>query len=212
MHLPQILPGTTEDGQIGTNQHSNRQNAYSIVQYGTGARLIPDGAINGAHLVQTSLSRSLGLATRKLTMINVPADEAGVGEFCFRACKPGPKAGTFCQHNYHVIGCEWDMSDNNDSVFEACQAPVGVYCASTFLRGQPAGPPAHYTSIAPVTSILAVTTDVHSHMSFTTSNVGSTSTFPLSSAAGQARVHRERSALTVGSALNISMLGAVSVV
>jgi hypothetical protein len=69
-------------------------------------------------------------------------------EFCFRACKPGPKAAQMCQHIYDVMGCRWNMPANYDAgVFESCKGdsgqPMGVYGASTFHQGDPATPAGH---------------------------------------------------------------------
>jgi hypothetical protein len=46
-------------------------------------------------------------------------------EFCFRACKPGPKAATLCQHIYDVMGCQWNMPGNYDAGFSECLADSG---------------------------------------------------------------------------------------
>ncbi|KAI0676230.1 hypothetical protein C8Q78DRAFT_961321 [Trametes maxima] len=158
---------------------------------GHGTRLIPDGAIQGAHFVQTpDYVQITGIGD--LTKINIPAgDEGGeldphgadgngnpigglvfsnafgqlaqihewtnfmsASEFCFRACKDGPKAPALCQHIYDVMGCAWNMPGNyNAGSFDRCLAdtgePMGVYGASTFHQGDPVTPPAHP---APATS------------------------------------------------------------
>ncbi|KAF8814669.1 hypothetical protein BYT27DRAFT_7205623 [Phlegmacium glaucopus] len=205
--------GTNQCG-TAANQTSNCQNAYinsvtdfcvfappdpgpgSVIgnterievawctQNGTGARLIPDGAITGAHFVQTpDFVQVTGIGN--LQLINIPAGDGGgeldphgadgngnpigglvfssafgqvqqihewtnfigVDQFCFRACKPGPLAPTFCQHIYDVMGCEWNMPASYDPGFESCQGdsgePMGVYGGSTFFQGQPATPPPH---------------------------------------------------------------------
>jgi len=69
-------------------------------------------------------------------------------QFCFRACKPGPMAPTWCQHIYDVMGCAWNMPANYDlGVFENCAGdsgqPMGVYGASTFHQGDAVTPSAH---------------------------------------------------------------------
>ncbi|PPQ70396.1 hypothetical protein CVT24_013134, partial [Panaeolus cyanescens] len=143
---------------------------------GTGSRLIPDGTITGAHFVQTpdfvQVTGTLvtkverggillmllitgnpigGLvfttAFGKLEQIHEWTNFMSDSMFCFRACKPGPMAPTFCQHIYDVMGCEWNMPANYDPGFETCKAdsgePMGVYGGSTFFQGQPATPPAH---------------------------------------------------------------------
>ena len=45
----------------------------------------------------------------------------GADQFCFRECKPGPLAPTFCQHIYDIMGCAWNMPANYDPGFESCQ-------------------------------------------------------------------------------------------
>ncbi|ESK92439.1 macrofage activating glycoprotein [Moniliophthora roreri MCA 2997] len=173
---PQSVIGNTERIEV----------AWCIKQ-GYGTRLIPDGAITGAHFVQTpDFVQVTGVGN--LTLLNIPAGDQGgeldphgadgngnpVGglvfsnaftggdveqlfewtnfmsaeQFCFRACKRGPMAPTFCQHIYDVMGCAWNMPANYDAnVFEKCQGesgePMGVYGGSTFFQGQPVTPPAH---------------------------------------------------------------------
>ncbi|PFH49588.1 hypothetical protein AMATHDRAFT_147435 [Amanita thiersii Skay4041] len=169
------------------------------IKNGTGARLIPDGTITGAHFVRTpDFIQITGVGN--LTALNVPAGDAGgeldphgadgngnpIGglvfssafgqlqqihewtnfisdtQFCFRACKPGPMAATWCQHIYDTLGCAWNMPANyNPGVFEQCQGdsgePMGVYGSSTFFQGQPVTPDAHpapsSSSCVPRTSI-----------------------------------------------------------
>ncbi|KAF8069106.1 hypothetical protein FPV67DRAFT_1105941 [Lyophyllum atratum] len=83
-------------------------------------------------------------------------------QFCFRACKPGPMAPTWCQHIYDEMGCAWNMPANYDpGVFENCKGdsgePMGVYGASTFHQGEPVTPSAHpvpsSSSCAPLSTI-----------------------------------------------------------
>lgn len=69
-------------------------------------------------------------------------------EFCFRACKPGPKAPQWCEHVYDLLGCEWNMPANYAAgTFEQCLGdsglPMGVYGSSTFEQGAPNTPPPH---------------------------------------------------------------------
>ncbi|KAG6876838.1 hypothetical protein C0992_011568 [Termitomyces sp. T32_za158] len=201
--------------------HSRIEVAW-CTKNGTGTRLIPDGAITGAHFVQTpDFVQVTGVGN--LTFLNIPAGDAGVrpslsvsylipphphpgrgmharthasmhrrspnkspqldphgqdgngnpigglvfssafgqlqeifewtnfvsdSQFCFRACKPGPMAPTWCQHIYDTLGCAWNMPANYDpGVFEQCKGdsgqPMGVYGGSTFFQGEPATPPAH---------------------------------------------------------------------
>ncbi|KAF9051449.1 hypothetical protein BJ165DRAFT_1448837 [Panaeolus papilionaceus] len=173
-----------EPGPNSVIGNTERIEVAWCLKNGTGARLIPDGTITGAHFVQTpDFVQVTGVGN--LTLINIPAGDQG-GEldphgadgngnpigglvftsafgkleqihewtnfmsdttFCFRACKPGPMAPTFCQHIYDVMGCEWNMPANYDPGFESCQAdsgePMGVYGGSTFFQGQPATPPPH---------------------------------------------------------------------
>ncbi|KAH9888092.1 hypothetical protein C8Q73DRAFT_203327 [Cubamyces lactineus] len=167
---------------------------------GHGTRLIPDGAITGAHFVQTpDYVQITGVGD--LTKINIPkGDEGGeldphgadgngnpIGglvfsnafggqyaqmhewtnfvsdsEFCFRACKDGPKAPALCQHIYDVMGCEWNMpGDYSAGSFDSCLAdsgePMGVYGTSTFHQGDPSTPAAHP---APPTSSCTTTSTI----------------------------------------------------
>ncbi|KAI0783796.1 hypothetical protein C8Q75DRAFT_422333 [Abortiporus biennis] len=83
-------------------------------------------------------------------------------EFCFRACKDGPKAPGLCNHIYDVMGCDWNMPGNYAAgTFERCLAdssePMGVYGGSTFQQGNGNTPPAHpappSSSCTPVSTI-----------------------------------------------------------
>jgi len=83
-------------------------------------------------------------------------------QFCFRACKQGPNATSFCQHIYDVMGCAWNMPGSYDAgVFENCMGddgePMGVYDTSTFKQGQSTTPSAHP---APATSMCTTFTSV----------------------------------------------------
>ncbi|KAF4618516.1 hypothetical protein D9613_010017 [Agrocybe pediades] len=174
-------PNPGADSVIGNTE---RIEVAWCLKNGTGARLIPDGTIKGAHFIQTpDFVQVTGVGD--LTKINIPAgDEGGeldphgadgngnpigglvfssafgqlqqmhewtnfvsADQFCFRACKPGPMAATFCQHIYDVMGCFWNMPGNYDPGFEECKAdsgePMGVYGTSTFFQGQPVTPAAH---------------------------------------------------------------------
>lgn len=47
-------------------------------------------------------------------------------EFCFRACKEGPKGPGLCQHIYDVMGCGWNMPGNYSAgAFENCKGETG---------------------------------------------------------------------------------------
>ncbi|KAI0641490.1 hypothetical protein C8Q79DRAFT_314300 [Trametes meyenii] len=205
---------------------------------GHGTRLIPDGAIQGAHFVQTpDYVQITGVGD--LTKINIPAgDEGGeldphgadgngnpigglvfssafgqlaqmhewtnfmsASEFCFRACKDGPKAPALCQHIYDVMGCAWNMPGNyNPGSFDRCLAdtgePMGVYGGSTFHQGDPSTPAPHpapaTSSCSPVSTIgnglaasgasSAATTTTASSGSATTTTTASGSVSSSSSA------------------------------
>lgn len=87
-------------------------------------------------------------------------------EFCFRACKDGPKAPALCEHIYDVMGCQWNMPGNyNAGTFEKCAAdsgePMGVYGSSTFHQGDPVTPPAHP---APASSQCATLTSIGNNL------------------------------------------------
>lgn len=77
-------------------------------------------------------------------------------QFCFRACKEGPKAPAFCKHStaprvaltyfltmmkfpgqhiYDVMGCDWNMPANySPDVFEQCQGDSGEVRANDYMR------------------------------------------------------------------------------
>ncbi|TCD62764.1 hypothetical protein EIP91_006436 [Steccherinum ochraceum] len=174
-----------EPGPTSTIGDSERIEVSWCIKGGYGTRIIPDGAITGAHFVKTpDFVQITGVGD--LTKLNIPKGDSG-GEldphgadgngnpigglvfssafgdlqqlhewtnymsdsmFCFRACKEGPQAPTFCQHVYDVMGCQWNMPANyNAGTFERCVGdsgePMGVYGGSTFHQGQPATPDAH---------------------------------------------------------------------
>jgi len=110
-----------------------------------GGELDPHGADgNGNPIGGLVFSSGFGQLEQLHEWTNFVSDT----EFCFRACKPGPKAAEWCQHIYDVMGCEWNMPANyNPGVFEQCLGdsgqPMGVYGGSTFFQGQPATPAAH---------------------------------------------------------------------
>ncbi|KDR80200.1 hypothetical protein GALMADRAFT_277444 [Galerina marginata CBS 339.88] len=147
-------PNPGPDSVIGNTE---RIEVAWCLQDGTGARLIPDGTIQGAHFIETPdfvqvTGNPIGglvfsSAFGQLEQLHEWTNFVGADEFCFRACKPGPKAATFCQHIYDVMGCAWNMPGNYDVGFENCQAdsgePMGVYGTSTFFQGQPSTPAAH---------------------------------------------------------------------
>ncbi|KAF9446482.1 hypothetical protein P691DRAFT_673530 [Macrolepiota fuliginosa MF-IS2] len=109
-----------------------------------GGELDPHGADgNGNPIGGLVFSSAFGQLEQIQEWTNFMSDT----EFCFRACKPGPMAATWCQHIYDVMGCAWNMPGNYDTGFDSCAAdsgePMGVYGGSTFFQGQPATPPAH---------------------------------------------------------------------
>ena len=54
-------------------------------------------------------------------------------QFCFRACKDGPRAPALCQHIYDTLGCAWNIPGNYDpGTFERCQGDTNeVRCVSS---------------------------------------------------------------------------------
>jgi len=161
-------------------------------------------------------------------------------EFCFRACKPGPMAATFCQHIYDVMGCDWNMPASYDPGFESCQGdsgePMGVYGSSTFFQGQPVTPAGHpapssssCTTLSTIsngfliagTSIAAPTTSSTSTSAQTSSGSASGRSSSPTGAGGSTSSSSasrsistdqwERTVFTVGSAVVCSMFGALFV-
>lgn len=110
-----------------------------------GGELDPHGADgNGNPIGGLVFSSAFGQLQEIFEWTNFISDT----QFCFRACKPGPMAPTWCQHIYDVMGCNWNMPANyNPGVFENCQGdsgqPMGVYGTSTFHQGDPVTPSAH---------------------------------------------------------------------
>lgn len=68
------------------------------------------------------------------------------GEYCFRACKNGPQAHSYCNNVYDELGCSFNMPAQpvDLGTFESCESDnaqiVGVYTTmghvSTFNQGQ----------------------------------------------------------------------------
>jgi len=116
-------------------------------------------------------------------------------EYCFRACKPGPRAAQLCQHIYDVMGCGWNMPGDYGNGYDTCQAdtgePMGVYGGSTFFQGQPATPPPHP---APSSSSCATTSTIGNGLAAVTSQT-STATATASSS-GQSGASQTPSART----------------
>lgn len=209
---PQPGPGSV----IGNTE---REEVSWCIKEGYGTRLIPDGAITGAHFIETpDFVQITGVGD--LTLLNVPKGDAGgeldphgadgngnpIGglvfssafgqleqilewtnfmsdsQFCFRACKPGPRAAALCQHIYDVMGCEWNMPGNYGTGFTSCQAedgePMGVYGASTFFQGQPVTPAAHP---APSSSNCVTTSTIANGFVVTTTSPGGTVPKPSNS-------------------------------
>ncbi|KAF8348535.1 hypothetical protein F5887DRAFT_1157007 [Amanita rubescens] len=110
-----------------------------------GGELDPHGATgNGNPIGGLAFSSAFGQLEQTHEWTNFVSDSL----FCFRACKPGPMAPTWCQHIYDVTGCYWNMPANYSAgVFEQCLGdsgePMGVYGSSTFHQGEPSTPPAH---------------------------------------------------------------------
>ncbi|KAI0728470.1 hypothetical protein C8Q72DRAFT_370394 [Fomitopsis betulina] len=118
----------------------------------SGGELDPHGADgNGNPIGGLVFSSAFGQLQQVHEWTNYMSDS----EFCFRACKPGPEATTYCQHIYDIMGCEWNMPGDYDSgVFDRCEGdsgdPMGVYGTSTFKKGHGSTPSAHP---APATSV-----------------------------------------------------------
>jgi len=65
--------------------------------------------------------------------------------FCFRACKPGPMAPTWCQHIYDVTGCYWNMPANYSAgVFEQCLGDSGEVSFAPAIKRAPNPDPHPY--------------------------------------------------------------------
>ncbi|PCH35130.1 hypothetical protein WOLCODRAFT_166063 [Wolfiporia cocos MD-104 SS10] len=111
----------------------------------SGGELDPHGADgNGNPIGGLVFSNAFGQLQQLHEWTNFMSDT----EFCFRACKPGPDATTYCQHIYDKMGCEWNMPGSYSAgVFERCMGddgePMGIYGTSTFKQGQPTTPSAH---------------------------------------------------------------------
>jgi len=124
----------------------------NIPEGDTGGELDPHGADgNGNPIGGLVFSNAFG----ELEQIHEWTNFMSSTQFCFRACKAGPNATTYCQHIYDVMGCAWNMPGNYDAgVFERCMGddgePMGIYGTSTFKQGQSTTPSAH---TAPATSI-----------------------------------------------------------
>ncbi|KAL8283818.1 hypothetical protein RQP46_005250 [Phenoliferia psychrophenolica] len=118
---------------------SERYEVSWCTKAGHGARLIPEGAITGAHVVTTPHYIQI-TGVGDLTKINVARGDAGGeldphgyqewteflsdSEFCIRACYPGPDAWRYCQHIY--------PANYEPGTFEQCEGddvaqPMGVY-------------------------------------------------------------------------------------
>ncbi|KAI0821903.1 hypothetical protein BC628DRAFT_1328512 [Trametes gibbosa] len=110
-----------------------------------GGELDPHGADgNGNPIGGLVFSSAFGDVTQMHEWTNF----VSATEFCFRACKDGPKAPALCQHIYDVMGCAWNMPGNYaPGSFDRCLAdtgePMGVYGTSTFHQGDPSTPAAH---------------------------------------------------------------------
>ncbi|KZP24975.1 hypothetical protein FIBSPDRAFT_856339 [Athelia psychrophila] len=110
-----------------------------------GGELDPHGATGlGNPIGGLVFSKAFG----KLEQIHEWTNFMAADEFCFRACKPGPKAPQWCEHVYDEQGCDWNMPGNYETgTFEHCVAdsgqPMGVYGASTYHQGGGPTPPPH---------------------------------------------------------------------
>lgn len=108
-------------------------------------------------------------------------------QFCFRACKPGPKAWEWCQHIYDTMGCDWNMPGNYaPGVFEQCKGdsgePMGVYGTSTFHQGESTTPEPHATpSSSECQKLGTIGNNVHFTVSAYTNKATSTKTTSITS-------------------------------
>jgi len=118
-------------------------------------------------------------------------------EYCFRACKPGPRAAQLCQHIYDEMGCAWNMPGQYGNGFDSCQAdtgePMGVYGGSTFFQGQPATPAPHP---APSSSSCVTTSTIGNGLAAVTSLASSAAASTAASGSGQSGASQTPSART----------------
>jgi len=118
-------------------------------------------------------------------------------EYCFRACKPGPRAAELCQHIYDEMGCAWNMPGRYENGFDTCQAdtgePMGVYGGSTFHQGEPATPAPHP---APSSSACVTTSTIGNGLAAVTSLASSASASGPASGTGQSGASQTPSART----------------
>ncbi|KAI9441681.1 hypothetical protein H4582DRAFT_1403060 [Lactarius indigo] len=125
-------------------------------------------------------------------------------QFCFRACKDGPKAPGLCQHIYDVMGCEWNMPGNYGQGFAQCAGdsgePMGVYGASTFHQGDGRTPPPHP---APPTSSCTTVTTIGNSVSVSgavpTNSTTSPTAPPTTSGSGSSATRTSSSASSTSS-------------
>ncbi|KAJ6627336.1 hypothetical protein B0H10DRAFT_1993981 [Mycena sp. CBHHK59/15] len=203
-----------------------------------GGELDPHGADgNGNPIGGLVFSTAFG----KLEQVFEWTNFMGTGQFCFRACNPaGHNAPGFCQHIYDTLGCPWNMPGNyQNGSFDSCKAdsgePMGVYGASTFHQGDASTPAAHpapatssCTTLSTIgngfivhgTSIVASTASATPSSSKAVSS-GSTSRSsgaPAPTNSNSAGISTagsvqgwERLVMSVGSAVVLSMVGALVV-
>ena len=115
-------------------------------------------------------------------------------EFCFRACKDGPRAPALCEHIYDVMGCAWNMPANyNAGTFEKCAAdsgePMGVYGSSTFHQGDPVTPAAHPApSSSQCTTLTTIANNVHVGSGLSSAVTSVSTSSPVSSSGSASSV------------------------
>lgn len=184
----------------------------------TGGELDPHGADgNGNPIGGLVFSSGFGDLQQILEWTNFMSAD----QFCFRACKPGPMAATWCQHIYDVMGCAWNMPANyNAGVFEQCRGdsgqPMGVYGGSTFHQGEPATPPPHpvpssssCTTLTSIGNSLVGATSKATATSSATKNNAQASGSTSGGAARQTASSASQLTITGTSLLAIGLLGAV---
>ncbi|KAI0827842.1 hypothetical protein BC628DRAFT_119832 [Trametes gibbosa] len=148
-----------------------------------GGELDPHGADgNGNPIGGLVFSSAFGDITQMHEWTNFVSDT----EFCFRACKDGPKAPVLCQHIYDVLGCAWNLPGNYASgSFDRCLAdtaePMGVYGTSTFHQGDPSTPTAHP---APPTSSCTTTSTIGNGLAASASGTASSGASSASTIGG----------------------------
>jgi len=182
-----------------------------------GGELDPHGATGNGNPIGGLVFSSV-FNGGKLQQLHEWTNFMSATEFCFRACKEGPKAPALCQHVYDVLGCGWNMPGNYaPGTFENCKGdsgePMGVYGSSTFHQGDGATPPPHpappTSQCTPLSTIGgSVSTSTPPMSSATTPPSGGTNTTPQPTATGNTSNNANGS--PVGSGLQFIGLGSLT--